>query len=138
MKASFGHFRHAAVFVAAICFLSVSGMAQSSSSFVLYDNFNRQFLDPNKWGPSSPCFTWTVLECVREIQNGQLRLAVRGAGATDSNSGNQYGESQLVFKNPSRIKSISTQLTIRRTSATSCPASAEPSSTAGAVILPMM
>ena len=124
MKTLLVHFRHAAALIAAIACLSIPGMAQQSS-FVLYDNFNRQFLDTNKWAPSSPCFTWTVLECVREIQNGQLRLAVRGAGAMDSNSGNQYGESQLQFKNPARIKSISTQLTIRHTSAVSCPASAD-------------
>ncbi|MFL6306299.1 MAG: hypothetical protein ACJ72H_22435 [Candidatus Sulfotelmatobacter sp.] len=124
MKTSLPHFRHAAALIAAIACLSIPGMAQQSS-FVLYDNFNRQFLDTNKWAPSSPCFTWTVLECVREIQNGQLRLAVRGTGATDSNSGNQYGESELVFKYPSRIKSISTQLTVRRTSAAACPASAD-------------
>lgn len=113
MKTSLQSFRYAAAFLAAIFCLSIPGMAQQSS-FVLYDNFNRQFLDTNKWGTSSPCFTWTVLECVREIQNGQLRLAVRGAGATDSNSGNQYGESELIFKNPSRIKSISTQGKLNR------------------------
>jgi hypothetical protein len=124
MNTSLRYFKDVAIFLAVIFCLSVPGMAQqSSSSFVLYDNFNRQLLDPNKWQPSSACFTWTVFECVREIQNGQLRLAVRGAGATNSNSGNQYGESQLLFTNPSRIKSISTQLTIRRTSAATCPAS---------------
>src|SRR5213075_220997 len=83
MKTSLQYFKHAAALISAVACLSIPGMAQQSS-FVLYDNFNRQFLDTNKWAPSSPCFTWTVLECVREIQNGQLRLAVRGTGATDS------------------------------------------------------
>jgi hypothetical protein len=126
MNTSIRNFTCTWICLAMIVCLSLPSMAQRApSSLVSYDNFNRQFLDPNKWQVSSPCFTWTVLECVREIQNGQLRLAVRGAGATDSNSGNQYGESQLLFKNPSRIKSISTQLTIRRTSAATCPASAD-------------
>jgi len=112
--------------LAMILCLSLPALAQRApSSLVPYDNFNRQFLDPNKWQVSSPCFTWTVLECVREIQNGQLRLAVRGYGATNSNTGNQYGESELHFNNPSRIKSIATQLTIRRTTAANCPASTE-------------
>ena len=124
MNTSRRHFKNTAILFAVTFCLALPGMAQqSSSSFVLYDNFNQKFLDTNKWEPSSACFTWTVVECVREIQNGQLRLAVRGTGATDSNSGNQYGESELIFKNPSRIKSISTQLTIRRTSAASCPVS---------------
>ena len=113
-----------------ICFamvlcVSLPAMAQQSSSLVSYDNFNHQFLNPNKWQPSSPCFTWNVLECVREIQNGQLRLAVRAYGAKNTNIGNQFGESELLFANPSRIKDIASQLTVRRTTAANCPASAD-------------
>ena len=135
MNTSLRHFRDVAMFFAVTFCLSLPGMGQqSSSSFILYDNFNQQILDTNKWEPSSACFTWTVFECVRETQNGQLRLAVRGAGATDSNSGNQYGESELIFRNPSRIRSISTQLTIRRTTAESCPASADFNSGTQAII----
>ena len=126
MNTSIRNPRYCSMFLAVIVLLSLAAMAQqSSSSSVLYDNFNRQFLDPNKWQLSSPCFTWTVLECVREIQNGQLRLAVRGYGATDSNAGNQYGESELLFVNPSNIKSILAQVTVRRTTAANCPASAD-------------
>jgi hypothetical protein len=105
--------------------LAATAGAQITSGLTLYDNFNQQFLNPNKWVPSSPCFTWTVLECVREIQNGHLRLAVRGYGATNSNTGNKYGESELLFANPSRITNIATQVTVRRTGAASCPASAD-------------
>lgn len=107
---------------ACLLYVCLSAEAQSPQELSLYDNFNQQFLNPNKWATSSPCFTWSVLECVREIQNGQLRLAVRGYGATDSNQGNQYGESELHFTNPTPIKSIATQLIVRRTSALGCPA----------------
>jgi len=133
MNTSLAHFRHAAIFIAATFCLSLPATAQKSS-LALYDNFNQQFLDTTKWAPSSPCFTWTVLECVREIENGQLRLAVRGTGATDSNSGSQYGESELIFKDSSSIKSISTGLTVRRTSAATCPASADFNSGTQAII----
>src|SRR5262249_14840593 len=94
--------------------LSGSAYGQWSPPLVRFDNFNQKFLDPNKWATSSPCFTWTVLDCVREIQNGQLRLGVRGFGATDSNQGSQYAESELHFLRPSTIKSIATDLVLRR------------------------
>src|ERR1700756_1492098 len=95
-----------------VCIVCVSVQAQvqgTETQLGAYDNFNRQFLDPTKWATSSPCFTWTVLDCVREIQNGRLRLAVRGYGATDSNQGGQYGESELHFIRPTTIKSIVVQ-----------------------------
>src|SRR5262245_66629589 len=72
-------------FVFLVCALAiavpVSAQTQQNSDLRLYDAFNQKFLDPTKWATSSPCFTWTVLECLREIQHGQLRLAVRGSGA---------------------------------------------------------
>jgi hypothetical protein len=108
--------------------VSISGVAygQSLPPLLRYDNFNQKFLDPNKWAVSSPCFTWTVLDCVREIQNGQLRLAVRGFGATDSNQGSQYAESELHFLRPSTIKSIATDLVLRRLNGPACAANTEP------------
>jgi hypothetical protein len=108
-----------------LCFSFRAQAQHSSLHFALYDNFNEQFLSPAKWATSSPCFTWSVLECVREIQNGQLRLAVRGYGAKTSNVGTQYGESDLHFINPTPIRSIATQLVVRRTSALDCPANPE-------------
>jgi hypothetical protein len=108
--------------------VSISGNAygQSLPPLVRYDNFNQNFLDPNKWATSSPCFTWTVLDCVREIQNGQLRLAVRGFGGTDSNQGSQYAESELHFLRPSTIKSIATDLVLRRLNGSACASNTDP------------
>jgi len=106
--------------------LSGGAYGQWSPPLVRFDNFNQKFLDPNKWATSSPCFTWTVLDCVREIQNGQLRLGVRGFGATDSNQGSQYAESELHFLRPSTIKSIATDLVLRRLEGPACPDNADP------------
>jgi hypothetical protein len=111
------------IIVFSLIALTPSAVAQGASP--VYDNFNQKFLDPTKWATSSPCFTWTVLECVREIQDGQLRLAVRGYGAVDSNQGSQYGESELHFIDPTPIRSIASQLVIRRTSALGCAANPE-------------
>jgi len=95
---------------------------QPSSNLVLYDNFDERFLDPAKWSPYGACFTWSVLECVREIQEDRLRLAVRSYGETNSNQGNGYGPSEVHFTNPTPIRSIAASLTVRRTSGTGCPA----------------
>ena len=114
--------------ILATCFVllvSLSHMVhaqQPSSNLVLYDNFNERFLDPTRWSPYGACFTWSVLECVREIQEDRLRLAVRNYGATNSNQGVQYGPSELHFSNPTSVRSIATELVVRRTTSLSCPA----------------
>jgi hypothetical protein len=116
------------ILIFVVCFLcfSVRVQAQQSSGhLVLYDNFDGKFLDPTKWATSSPCFTWTVLDCAREIQDGKLRLAVRGYGAVNSNQGSQYGESELHFINPTPITSIAAQVVVRRTSALGCAANTD-------------
>jgi hypothetical protein len=105
-------------FLLILCF-SFRGQAQQTSD-LLYDSFNQRFLNPNKWATSSPCFTQSILECVREIRNGELRLAVRSYGAKDSNEGSQYGESELHFIKPTAVRSIATQLVVQRTNALSC------------------
>jgi len=112
--------------ILALCFVllvSLSHMLyaqQPSSNLVLYDNFDERFLSPVKWSPYGAC-NWTVLECVRAIEDDRLRLAVRVYGWTNSNQGDQYGPSELHFSNPAPIRSIATEFTVRRTSAMACP-----------------
>jgi hypothetical protein len=117
--------KHKSILAVLLFCLTLTPIAGAQSGLVMYDNFNQRFLNPSKWLISSPCFTWTVLECAREIQDGHLRLEVRGYGATNSNTGNQYGESELHFLNPNRVKGIATQLVVRRTSAANCAASTD-------------
>src|SRR5256885_1984326 len=108
-----------------VLFVSLSHMLyaqQPSSNLLLYDNFDERFLNPSKWSLFGACFTWNVLECVREIQDDKLRLAVRSYGATNSNQGNGYGPSELHFANPTPIKTIAASLTVRQASGTGCPA----------------
>lgn len=96
--------------------------AQQPTGLSLYDSFDRRFLSPSKWALYGACFTWSVLECVREIQENKLRLAVRDFGATNSNEGVQYGPSELHFLNATAIRSIATSFVVRRTSSQGCPA----------------
>jgi hypothetical protein len=112
--------------ISALCFvlfvfLSRMVHAQQSSNLVLYDNFDERFLNPAKWSPYGAC-NWSVLECVREIEDEKLRLAVRVYGATNSNQDDQYGPSELHFSNPTPVRSIATELVVRRTSSLGCPA----------------
>jgi hypothetical protein len=104
--------------------------AQVAPGAIPYDDFNRKWLDPGKWYAMDPgypdyfeaCyFSTNVLECVREIQDGKLRLAVKSYGATDSNDGGQYGESKLMFAKP--FMSMTADVLVKSTSSSSCPAS---------------
>jgi hypothetical protein len=107
--------------VLTICAPTRAVYAQEPSwDLVLYDNFNQRFLDPTKWSTYPGCFTGSVLECVREIQDGRLRLAVRSYGATNTNEGVGYGPSELHFVDPAPIRSIATQLVVRRTNSLGC------------------
>jgi len=109
--------------VVSVC-LSHKAYAQSSTNFVLYDNFDERFLSPLKWNTFGACFTSNrmELECVREIRDEQLRLAHRTFGQRDSDTGTQVGEASLFFANPATIKGITTDLVVRRTQESSCAA----------------
>jgi hypothetical protein len=90
----------------------------------LYDNFTERFLNPLKWNSYNACYTSNgqEMECVREIQNGHLRLTHRTFGQRDSDSGSQVGSASLSFANPGPIRSITTDLSIRSTQESSCAA----------------
>ncbi len=111
---------------ATLCLLAVSAMAvimpalaqQSNTGLRLYDSFDNRFLDPSKWLAQWQC-GGTVMECVREIQEDQLRLRVRAYGATDSNVGTQFGGSGLTLASSS-VTDIATDLIIRRSTADAC------------------
>jgi hypothetical protein len=85
----------------------------------VYDRFDGKWLDAEKWQSTNPqC--WGVLECVREIQNGKLRLAVRNTGRTDTDSGVQWSESEVYFIDPNAVTSIQADVTLRSFSGIGC------------------
>jgi hypothetical protein len=61
------------------------------------------------------------LECVREIQNGQLRLEIRNMGVANSDSGYQFADSPQPFVNPSSIFSITADVQLGRITVVGCP-----------------
>ena len=98
--------------------LTSSAHAQIS---LVYDNFNSHWLDPTRWTPGPNCGGGGALDCVREIQNGQLRLSIRNSGTTNSDSGSQVTTSDLAFKSKVPYRAIAVTVTVRNASGGTCP-----------------
>jgi hypothetical protein len=110
--------------ILAVLFFATLFCAAQTLTTTLYDDFNQSFVNPSKWSTNSACFTTNGLEqeCVREIQNGQLRLAHRNFGNRDTDQGFQFGSANVNFAHPARIKSITTEMTVIRSAESPCPA----------------
>jgi len=100
---------------------SFAQQIQSSSGLKLYDSFDQRFINPAKWYTQWQCGAPTVMECEREIQDGQLHLRVRAYGSTATNDGNQFGTSG-IFLTSSSVTDIAAQAVIQETNAQGCPA----------------
>jgi len=89
---------------------------------IYYDTFSRPWIDPAKWLGVGPwCAQGTTLECVREIQEGRLRLEIRNTGLTNSDSGFQFGDSPQPFINPNSIFSFTADVQLGRVRIVGCP-----------------
>ena len=77
-------------------------------------------------GREGDCGTST-LECVREIQHGQLRLATRNVGFRESDSGAWYSESVLPFVADvsATITAIRADVTVREFDGVPCAANTD-------------
>jgi hypothetical protein len=93
-------------------------IAQSSSGLRLYDNFNKDLIDPAKWYSGWQC-QYSSAECEREIQSNRLRLRVRGYGSPEANSGNQFAASEL-FLTSANVTDIQAQVTVSKLSTEAC------------------
>lgn len=102
-----------------------SGAESTSDVQLHYDDFNKKWLDPTKWYPSSNCWTGQAEECIKEISNGQLRLAVGNFGGSSTNDDGQFAQSEIYFVDPWNISSITADMTINSFSGVSCPANPE-------------
>jgi hypothetical protein len=79
----------------------------------LYEDFNQKWLNPAKWQPMYPNCWGNVLECVREVRDGKLRLLVRNFGDTKSDSDIQFSESEVYFVDPNAVTSITADMNVR-------------------------
>jgi hypothetical protein len=98
-----------------------------------YDTFSGALLDPSKWVGQWQCGT-TVMECVREIQDRQLHLRVRGYGDPNVDGGNQYGVSELYLTSGAAVTNVAAHVTVRRAAQDSCPSGAGGDSVAQALL----
>ena len=95
---------------------------QPATSPRYYDTFTEHWLNPAKWEASGPfCAQGLTLECVREIQNGRLRLALRNMGDSGSDSGEQDSDDELYFANPNAIRSVTADVTLGQVQLVACP-----------------
>jgi hypothetical protein len=96
----------------------------AAQTTTLYDNFDNNLLNPSKWNTIAACYTdnGMELECVREVRDEKLHLAHRNFGNRDTNVGFQFGSAAVSFVNPSRIKTITSDLVVRRVQESNCPA----------------
>src|SRR5215510_5798353 len=90
----------------------------------LYDDFSEGFIDPSKWSVQPMC-GFTGYDCAREVRHGRLRLAIRGYGDPNSDSGSSFANSQVNFRNPNSIDSIQLSLKVKRFISSGCPANSD-------------
>src|SRR5262245_51134384 len=90
----------------------------------LYDDFSEGFIDPSKWSVQPMCGD-TGYDCAREVRNGHLRLAVRGYGDTNSDSGTSVASSQVLFMNSNSIDSIQLSLKVKSFISSGCQANSD-------------
>jgi len=100
---------------------SLAQQIQLSSGLKLYDSFDQRLINPAKWYAQWQCGSPNVMECEREIQDGQLHLRVRGYGSTSRSDGNQFGTTGL-FLTSSSVTDIAAQAVVQETTAQGCPA----------------
>jgi hypothetical protein len=119
--------RFALAAVSAIAILPNIALSQKTAGTLptkpgYYDTFSKPWIDPAKWLGVGPwCAQGTTLECVREIQNGRLRLEIRNTGLTNSDSGFQFADSPQPFVNPNSIFSFTADVQLGRANVVGCP-----------------
>jgi hypothetical protein len=108
--------------LAALPSLAWSQESASLSGLRLYDTFGSGLIDPSRWVAFWQCGD-TALECVREIQNRQLRLRVRAYGDPSVDGGNQYSVSEQHIKS-TPVTSFAAHATVLRGAVENCPTGA--------------
>ena len=120
------------------CFISVLAQtpkptSTSSSSLVLYDDFNGVGINPAKWDDWSN--TSGMRELVRELSpsyqgegnNRRLRVFQQSYSWTGNDAGSSYGWFGLRFTNPAAVREISASITVSNVKVSNCQTNTDPS-----------
>ncbi len=119
--------------ILALLMFTVICTVQSQGQIQLYDNFNQVWIDPTKWAAVPTCSATPYLDttasinlvdCIRAIQDNQLRLMVKAYGHVDSDTDRQFGPSELYFANPNAISTISVTVKIAHSAPVACSSNA--------------
>jgi len=110
-----------------VCLVGIS--AQAHACWVLYDNFNSEFMDIGKWGASQRIDTGVViLEYVRELHGGRLNMMGRAFGrivGTPENPpvslGNAAGDINANFSMGNSFTSLKISIKVNDVEVTGCP-----------------
>lgn len=112
-----------------VCLVGIS--AQAKNSWVLYDDFNSEFMDVERWTSSDSRGAGVILlETVRELHGNRLHLAARAYGNTVPISpppnpvpfmGNRPGDVKAGFGLTQVFKSLKVSVKVNEAQATGCP-----------------
>lgn len=125
MKKVFGYMTLAVICMAA-------GLVQAENSWVLYDDFNGQFMDIGAWTTYQRIDTGvTILEYVRKLHGGRLYMEDRAFGytqATGPYSGQRAGDISSVFGADKVFKGMKVSVKVKEVEVTGCGDNPIPSS----------
>jgi len=97
-----------------------SPLAKATDSWTLYDNFNSEFLDIEKWGEHQNKTGGVVaLDEVREIEGQRLYISIRAHGPTQD--GMHRGDKHITFLNPNTIRGVKASIKVNELEAMQCP-----------------
>ncbi|MCI0408897.1 MAG: hypothetical protein L0191_10085 [Acidobacteria bacterium] len=101
---------------------------QAWTDLVLYDDFEAEFIDIQKWIPREDR-DGLPGEAVREIHgppgSRRLHMIYRAYGGLGSNVGGVAGRNRLVFPNPAAITTIEATVTVKEFESTGCAENAD-------------
>lgn len=110
--------RHTAAILIVLLFTALPVSAQQ---WEVYDTFKAPLINPDLWWSNQgPGACHLALECERVIENGNLRLRIRGFNDSRSNDGDVWSENGLVVANPTAVTGFLARLAFTKAAGTFC------------------
>jgi hypothetical protein len=99
----------------------VSAQAATGQPWVLYDNFNTNFIDSGKWlGKEYDNDDGLMADVVREIKSNRLHLMMAAYGISSTDTGVHYPSNRVVFRNAEGITAIQATIQIGKFEVQGC------------------
>lgn len=104
-----------------VCLISIS--AQAQNPWVLYDDFNSEFLDIDRWIATQRIDLGVmILEYVRELHGGRFHMMSRAFGNTTAPyTGNRAGDISANFSLGNPFTSLKVSVKVNEAQVTGCP-----------------